>query len=109
MAEYVMPAPCKGAGDDSGASQPQDQGDLILLWAWPEISNRPFALECAVDLALEYAETVHNIDCEDRGLLFPNAIFERCNNPLLLMRFLPDDAIEPVRREAERRLRAWPA
>ncbi len=109
MAEHMMPAPCEGAGDDSGASQPQDRPDLTPSWARPEISNRPFAIDYATDLALEYAETVHDIDCEDRGLLFPNAIFERCANPMLLMRFLPDDAIAPVRREAERRLRAWPA
>jgi len=109
MAEYIMPAPCKGAGDDSGASQPQDQPDLTPSWARPEISNRPLAIDYATDLALEYAETVHDIDSEDRGLDWASAIGERCANPMLLMRFLPFDAIPAVRREAERRLRAWPA
>ena len=109
MAEDVMPAPCEGAGDDAGATKPQHQLDLTPSWARHEISNRPFAIDYATDLALQYAETVHDFDCEDRGRLFPNAIFERCANPLLLMHFLPDDAIPPIRREAERRLRAWAA
>lgn len=109
MAKDKMPAPCEGAGDDSGASQPQDRLDLTPSWARHEISNRPFAIDYATDLALDYGETVHNFDCEDRGLDWASAIQERCANPMLLMRFLPHDTIAPVRHEAERRLRAWAA
>ena len=108
MAEYIMPAPGEGAGRDAGPTKPQDRIDLTPLWARPEISNCPCGVEYAAERALGYAETVHDMDCECRGLLFPNTIRERCADPLLLMRFLPFDAIAPVRRAAERRLRAWP-
>ncbi len=108
MAEYMMPAPGEGAGNDAGRTKPQDRIDLTPLWARPEISNCPCALEYAAERALGYAETVHDFDCEDRGRLFPGPIFDRCADPLLLMDFLPFDAIDPVRREAERMLRAWP-
>lgn len=108
MAEYMMPAPRGGAGNDAGRTKPQDRIDLTPIWACREISNCPCAVEYAADRALDYAETVHDFDCEDRGRLFPGPIFDRCADPLLLIDFLPFDVIDPVRRAAERRLRAWP-
>lgn len=110
MAEYIMPAPGEGAGRDTGPTKPQDRIDLTPLWARPEINifSAPMALSYAAEEALAFAEIAHDIHCEDRGLLFPNPIRERCANPLLLMRFLPGDATDAVRREAERMLRAWP-
>ena len=108
MAEYMMPAPSEGAGNDAGPTKPQNQPDLTPPWARAEISNWPGAVQSAAELALDYAEVVHDIDSEDRGHLFPAAIRERCSDPMLLVDFLPFDAIAPVRREAERMLRAWP-
>lgn len=107
MANSNVPAPCEGAGN-AGPTKPLDRLDLTPLWASNEISNRPFALDYAAELALDYAETVHDMDCEDRGRLFPGPIFDRCDNPLLLMRFLPFDTTQAVRREAKRKLRSWP-
>ncbi len=107
MAEHLWPAPCEGAGA-SGLTELLDVADNRPSWAREEISNRPFAISHAADLALEYAEIVHDMDCECRGRLFPGPIIDRCANPLLLMNFLPFDAIATVRREAERMLRAWP-
>jgi hypothetical protein len=106
MANGNVPAPCEGAGS-LGGTKPQDQTDHRPPWAWPEISDRPSAISYAAELALEYAEAVHDFDAEDRGRLFPNAIRERCADPLLLMRFLPFDVTQAVRREAERKLRTW--
>jgi hypothetical protein len=108
VAEYMMPAPGEGAGWIAGPTKPQDRIDLTPLWARPEISNCRWAVEYAAKRALDYAEVVHDMDCECRGLLFPNPIRERCANPLLLMDFLPFDVTHTVRRAAERRLRAWP-
>jgi len=104
--EYEMPAPCEGAGDN-GADLTPAPSSWPFPWEW-EITNwNGLACDYAARRALDYAETVHDIDCEDRGWLFPNAIRERCANPLLLLRFLPHGVTEPVRREAERLLRAW--
>lgn len=108
MAKKMMPAPCEGAGDASRLRQPRQQMEYIPNWARPEISNRPFAIDYAAELALEFAETVHDMDSEDRGLDWASAIQERCDDPLILMKFLPFDATPAVRREAERKLRAWP-
>lgn len=108
MAEYMMPAPGEGAGNDAGRTKPQDRIDLTPLWARPEISNCPCAIEYAAERALGYAETVHDMDCECRGLDWASAIQERCDHPPLLAALLPFDVSETVRREAERRLRAWP-
>jgi hypothetical protein len=110
MCEYMMPAPGEGAGNDAGRTKPQDRIDLTPVWASPEINifRSPMSLSHAAEQALDFAETVHDMDCEDRGRLFPNAIRERCADPLLLLRFLPGDATLAVRREAERMLRAWP-
>jgi hypothetical protein len=108
VAEYVMPAPGESAGRDTGPTKPQHRMDLSPLWARPEISNCRCLVEYATERALGYAKTVHDFDCECRGLDWASAIGERCDNPLLLIRFLPFDATEAVRRAAERRLRAWP-
>lgn len=106
MPECAMPAPCEGAG----CGEPTGLLDFPPnrpSWANTEISNRPFALDYAAELAVEYAEIVHDMDCEDRGMSWPTGIRQRCADPLLLMRFLPLDATQAVRREAERKLRAW--
>ncbi|MFN4134956.1 MAG: hypothetical protein ACK4G2_04835 [Novosphingobium sp.] len=110
MCEYMMPAPGEGAGNDAGRTKPQDRIDLTPVWACPEINifHRPMALSHAAEEALDFAEVVHDMESESRGRLFPNAIRERCANPLLLLRYLPGDATPAVRREAERMLRAWP-
>lgn len=107
MDRCQMPAPGEGAGDDTGASQPQNRVTPPFTWAVPEIILCPWMVSYAAYRALDYAEAVHDFDCEDRGQLFPNNIWERCDDPLLLMRYLPDDAIDAVRHEAERMLRAW--
>lgn len=110
MAEYMMPAPGDGAGSDAGRTKPLNFAALTPVWARAEINiyANPMALSHAAEEALDFAEIVHDIDCEDRGRLFPYAIRDRCANPLLLMRFLPGDVTDAVRREAERMLRAWP-
>jgi len=110
MAECMLPAPGGSAGSDAGQTEPLNIAALTPVWAQPEISifRRPMALSHAAEQALDFAEIVHDMDCEDRGRLFPNAIRERCANPLLLMHYLPGDATPAVRREAERMLRAWP-
>lgn len=103
---YEMPAPCEGAGDN-GADLTPAPSSWPFSWA-DEITNLSgLACDYGARQAIDYAETVHDIDCEDRGRLFPHAIRERCANPLLLMDFLPHGATEPVRRAAERLLRAW--
>lgn len=107
MANSNVPAPCAGAGT-AGPTKAQDQLGLTPVWASAEINNRPFAIDYAAECALDYAEMVHDADCECRGRLFPNAIRERCANPTLLLRFLPFDVTATVRREAERKLLAWP-
>lgn len=108
VAKYIMPAPREGAGRIAGPTKPQDRIDLTPLWARPEISNCQLLVEYATERALGYAETVHDFDCECRGLDWASAIGERCDDPLLLMDFLPFDVTHTVRRAAERRLRAWP-
>lgn len=110
MAECTLPAPGNGAGSNAGQTEPLDKFGFTAIWANPEISifRRPMALSHAAEQALDFAEIVHDMDCEGRGRLFPNAIRERCANPLLLMHYLPGDVTAAVRREAERMLRAWP-
>ena len=66
--------------------------------------------------ALRWAEMVHEMDCEARwpgweetlppvAAVAAVAAIQRRANPLLLMRYLPPDATDEVRREAERMLR----
>ncbi|MGC4252649.1 MAG: hypothetical protein QM605_14585 [Sphingobium sp.] len=101
--EYEMPAPYEEAGDN-GADLTPAASFWPIPWEWEISKWSGIALAYAARQALTYAEAVHDMDCEDRGLLFPNAIRERCADPLLLMRFLPHGITEPVRREAERML-----
>lgn len=106
MLHENMPAPCEGAGKGSVdlaaalSTCPPPWADEITNWSG-------LACDYAARRALNYAELAHDCDCDDRGLPFPHEIRERCANPLLLLRFLPHGVTEPVRREAERLLRAW--
>lgn len=103
VAEYETPAPDEGAGEEGAYLTVATSS-----WPWPwerEITNLDgLACDYGARRAIDYAETVHDMDCEDRGRLFPNAIRERCADPLLLLRYLPHGVTEPVRRAAERLL-----
>lgn len=103
MLHENMPAPCEGAGDN-GADLTPAPSSWPFSWA-DEITNwNGLACDYGARRALACAEMIHDMDCEDRGQLFPNAIRERCADPLLLLRFLPNGVTEPVRRAAERLL-----
>jgi len=103
MLNVSMPAPCEGAGKGT-----VDVAAALSIWppAWEREISKWDGLACdyAARLALDCAETIHDMDCEDRGLDWASALQERCDEPLLLLRFLPVGTVAPVRREAERLL-----
>jgi hypothetical protein len=121
VAEYMMPAPGEGAGNDAGRTKPQDRRDYSFIWARPEINklDTPWRLRAAALLALSFAAMVHEAECESRWVGYVEgwvdlpsipevaaaAAIQRRANPMILMRFLPPEATENVRREAERLLR----
>ena len=103
VAEYETPAPDEGAGEEGAYLTVATSS-----WPWPwerEISKlNGLACDYGARRALVCAELIHEMDCEDRGLDWASALQERCDDPFVLLRFLPIGTVASVRREAERLL-----
>jgi len=123
VAEYEMPAPREGAGTGSAGlveAAPSSWPEPFL-WEITKLA-RPRLLEAAL-MALSFAKTVHEAECESRWVGFTDgwiddlppisaveavAAIQRRANPLVLLRFLPPSATEQVQEAAERLLRQAP-
>lgn len=99
-----VPAPGEGAGERAD-TMTQQVTEPYRPWAMPEISELPLACENAAHRAVEFAETVFDLDREAEGLDWASRVQARCDAPWQrLARCLPPGMADAVRGRAERML-----
>lgn len=97
------PAPCKGAGE--GATYRAAALSTSPEMRQREISELPFAVEYYAERAVQFANTVFDLDREAEGLDWASRVQARCDvAPADLFPCLPPGMIGVLRSRAERML-----